>query len=158
MSLHDRAGYESWFDRMTRDEQVQALIDRETLRQEVCARGLVVPTGAEDWVARAVRAANISKNYMRQGQNLRDVLAKHSAVLDLIPEIKDALERFDRGTLYVECQNCMGRKGFTDANGTQQCFVCLGTGRSHHPLSGRDAELLNMRLAAPSDAGNREGV
>lgn len=102
---------EKWFDRMGRDAQITMLIEHDKLRQHLCAQTLGVPTGADDWVSRAVE----------RGQHLRECENQLRQVISGCGTILAAAQWATKKTI---CTNCRG----SGVIAGESCCICRGTG------------------------------
>lgn len=107
-----------WLDDLSKPENreklVQILQEYYTLRNHICERVIGVPTGAADWIKRAVHRAH----------KLRDI--EHS-YRRLVRSVTDAVEESTWTTKETICTNCMGR-GLVNGD---SCCCCSGTGARH---------------------------
>lgn len=87
------------------------------LKQCLCAQILGVPTGAKDWINRA----------MMRGDHLRS--CEHS-LKQAVFEIQKITNEAIWNTRIEYCINCMGTKTI---NG-ESCCICHGTGRRAYPV------------------------
>lgn len=97
---------------MPKERIVELLREHWQLKQCLCAQVLGVPTGADDWVSRAIA----------RGDHLRN--CEHS-LRQTISGITKLAEDADWHTNLHYCTNCMGRKTVNK----ETCVVCQGTGR-----------------------------
>lgn len=100
---------------LTTERVAELLREHWQLKQCLCAQVLGVPTGAEDWISRAIA----------RGDHLRN--CEHS-LRQTIAGITKLAEDADFHTSLRYCTNCMGRKTI---NG-ESCVICHGTGRSKY--------------------------
>lgn len=103
-----------WLDNVLSKNEarlIEILMEYDTLRSALCERTLLVATGADDWVSRSIRRAEVlsyAERALRKLINLGSV----------------AIEDAKRDSYYRECGNCAGRKL---VNG-ESCVCCHGTG------------------------------
>ena len=102
-----------WWGRMTPDQQVEILREHYRLRQELCANILLVATGADDWVDRAIKAGARLREHKVQ---LRKIIHEGTSLLE------DAAHRV--ALAERECNNCQG----TGIVSGRSCVCCGGTG------------------------------
>lgn len=95
-----------------RPRLIKILIEHQSLKRHLCERTLLVATGAEDWVKRAIRRA----------ENLHE---SERALRKFIPSITAQIEEAKRQTNYRECGNCAGT-GLVGSD--ESCPCCGGTG------------------------------
>lgn len=102
----------TWMERMTTEEIAKLLCEHQSLKQALCAQTLLVPTGTEDWIQRALFSAERLRETERQFRKL-----VHGAT--------ELLEEAVWRSNFRTCPNCMGRK-LTSNN--ESCCICKGTG------------------------------
>lgn len=100
-----------WLEQMSSEKAAQIVLEHYHLKQHLCAQRLGVPTGCDDWVARAIERGEHLRECEMQ---LRLLLDKGSAML---AEVKWK-------TRHTECTNCRG----TGRTGENACCICRGTG------------------------------
>ncbi len=100
-----------WFDGLTEEKIINLLIEHNDLKQALCARTLLIPTGADNWISRAIRRAEHLTECERQ---IRKVIFRGS---ELIEELKDK-------SSFRDCWNCFGTKVTREGS----CVICQGTG------------------------------
>lgn len=104
-----------WYDRMTEAERVQKLHEWYQLKQHLCAQTLLVPTGTDNWIQRALRRA---EHLSECRVLLRKVLRGMADIVEdtTLREFRD----------FPECSNCTGTGMGSDKNA---CVCCRGTGK-----------------------------
>jgi hypothetical protein len=102
---------EQWLDNTSREQLLKILSEYRTLKQHLCSQVLLIPTGAEDWIDRAIRRATTLRNCENQ---LTKVIHRGEELLaEARWEIRETV-----------CTNCMG-SGVIQGN---SCVICRGTG------------------------------
>lgn len=99
--------------KLTPEKMGEILHEHYHLKQNLCAKVLGTPTGAEDWL----------ENSIERAMNLRE--SDHQ-LRKVIREGKAMLEEAQWRTKQTVCFNCRGRKRV----GEEACCVCGGTGAS----------------------------
>ena len=93
-------------------EQVRTIVQEwHALKQALCAQILSVPTGADDWVDRAIHAANRARR-------------AEGALRKLIYDVENSSATARNEVRETTCTNCIG----TGRIGDHSCCVCHGTG------------------------------
>lgn len=110
-SISDRE-IDEWMESLGKDGVRKAIREWHLLRQGLCYQVLHVPTGADDWVTRAIHAAERAK---RCESEVRKLIQKTETAA---AEARDAVRD-------TTCTNCMGRGQVGD----DACCICRGTGR-----------------------------
>lgn len=110
MTIQEAIAYAST---MTAEQVAQKLVEHHRLKQALCAQTLGVPTGAEDWILRAIRNATKARHAER---TLFEVMR---TVESLISEARYRVED-------IVCGNCLGTGLMS---GESSCACCKGTGR-----------------------------
>jgi hypothetical protein len=103
-----------WYGRMTEEDRIKHLHEWWQLKQILCAQTLLVPTGAVNWIARAIaRAEHLSACR----SDLKKVLRELTGIVEETTpkEFRD----------FPECTNCTG-KGTV---GDDTCVCCRGSGK-----------------------------
>lgn len=109
-SISDREADE-WIARM-KPEQIREIVQEyHALRQGLCYQILLVATGADDWVDRAIHAARRAKS-------------AEGAIRRLIYDVENAASKARDDVRETTCTNCMGGGRVGD----HACCVCRGTG------------------------------
>lgn len=102
---------EKVLDSMKREDLIQLVRDHYKLKQHLCAQTLVVPTGCDDWMDRAIeRAAHLRECEIQ----LRKVIDGCGLILS---DAKWATKK-------TVCTNCRGT-GIVQGD---SCCICRGTG------------------------------
>lgn len=108
-----------WLGTLSEDDILRVLVEYHTLKQELCAQVMGVPTGCDDWVDRAVG----------RGKRLRNAEHELSAMIhkgrSIFNEGLAVLEKAEWRTKPTECANCRGT-GYVSSE--QMCAICKGTG------------------------------
>lgn len=97
------------------EEIVQIVHEHYQLRQHLCAQTLLVPTGTDNWIVRAIRRA-------QHLTTCRSLLRKNLHTLAMLVE-ETTIEEFHAAP---ECSNCTGTGKGSDNN---SCVICRGSGR-----------------------------
>lgn len=104
-----------WYDGLSEEERVKKLHEWWQLKQILCAQTLLVPTGTDNWIARAIRRA---EHLTACRGHLRSVLRTLAGVVEETTQ-KDFRE-------FPECHNCCGTGTTSDRN---TCVCCHGSGK-----------------------------
>ena len=120
MSAKDKYSVEKeWWEKMSEEDKFKLFLEWRQMKQGLCAQTLCVPTGTEDFIARAIRRAEHLSRC--EGQLQKQIASLKAMIIDT-----------HQHTHMRECWNCMGRKRTTDDN---SCCICGGTGvRPLEPL------------------------
>lgn len=103
-----------WMKNMPQEKMREIVKQWDQLKQHLCARILLVPTGEDDWVQRSIDAAyKLKKN--------------EEALRTLVYKTEIACAEARNSTRELTCTNCSGR----GSHGEDPCSICRGTGRRH---------------------------
>ncbi len=102
-----------WLGKMDEGAVLDMLREHHFMKQQICANELGVPTGADDWLARASQRARDLRNCENE---LRKVISKGA---ELLANAKWKIRQ-------TACFNCRG--GGLVAG--EPCCICNGTGGS----------------------------
>lgn len=101
---------DEWIGNM-KPEQIRKIVQEwHALKQGLCAQILLIPTGCDDWVSRAIAAGN----RLRRAEN---------ALRKLVGEIESSCIGARNEVRNTTCTNCMG----SGETGGHSCCVCHGT-------------------------------
>lgn len=103
-----------WNAKMTDEERVKKLHEWWQLKQILCAQTLLIPTGTDNWIDRAIRRAD---HLTECRSHLRKVLR---GMTDLVEET--TIREFRD---FPECTNCTG----TGVVHGDSCLCCRGSGK-----------------------------
>lgn len=101
----------NWLKGLKDSDLVKILIEYHQTKHGICERILGVPTGTENWIARAYQRA----------EHLRNVEANFGKLVNGIHQL---MEDGIWNTKEIHCSNCMG----TGKTGENSCCICKGTG------------------------------
>jgi len=104
---------DEWIARMTPEQIRQMIQEHHTLKQGLCYQVLLVATGEDDWVDRAIAA----------GRRVKKCETELRVLLNTVENA--CVEARDRAR-ETTCTNCMGKGVLGKDRGT--CCVCHGTG------------------------------
>ncbi len=109
-TISDREADE-WIAGMKPDGIRKIVQEYHALRQALCAHVLLVPTGSDDWIDRAIKTAQ----RLKTGEN---------AMRRLVYGVENLCAQARNDVRETACQNCMGRGNVGD----DSCCICRGTG------------------------------
>jgi hypothetical protein len=102
---------DQWVAQQTPEGLRKVFQEYHALRQGLCYQVLLVATGADDWVDRAIAAAYRIKK-------------SEGALRRLVYEVENASAKARNDVQETTCTNCMGRGQVGD----DSCCICRGTG------------------------------
>lgn len=102
---------EQYLDGMDREKLLNMVSEHNILKQHLCAQILLIPTGADDWVDRALHKARTLRVCERQ-------------FLKVVAEGEELLASAKWEVRETTCTNCMG----SGVVRSDSCVICRGTG------------------------------